>query len=392
MLATLDDQGVHRPGLAVRDQVGRLPRPGRRRRRQGQDVDPQPEGRRDLLPGTADVRRPGSTRAQAIVDGEVVALDDEGRPDFSLLQERTGTKHAPNLVLPGVRPAVPRWAAAARRRPRGPQAPAQERAAAASACPLRGPRRRARARRSTTPPESRSSRASSPSSSARATSRDAGRAPGSRSRSGPSRSSSSAAGRPGTGNARGPRGARGRRVRGRQAAVQRQGRLRVRPHRTAGVLLDASCAARGRRAAVRSAAAEATIAAAGAATCVGVTWVRPELVIRAELGGWSRDGMVRQSAFKGIEAGRDPTTVAREHAVATASAIRDAESEVPAIGGRHADVEIEAEVESSRSRSRSQAAAAASPSTRGRRPTPSSPPSTRSARKASGRSAATTSR
>ena len=60
---------------------------------------------------------------------------------------------------------------------------------------------------------------------------------------------------------------------------------------------------------------------------VGVTWVRPEIVIRAELGGWSRDGMVRQSAFKGIEAGRDPTTVAREHAVATASAIRDAESE-----------------------------------------------------------------
>ena len=51
------------------------------------------------------------------------------------------------------------------------------------------------------------------------------------------------------------------------------------------------------------------------------------MVIRAELGGWSRDGMVRQSAFKGIEPGRDPTTVAREHAVATASAIRDAESE-----------------------------------------------------------------
>ena len=35
---------------------------------------------------------------QAIVDGEVVALDDAGRPDFSLLQERTGEKHAPNLV------------------------------------------------------------------------------------------------------------------------------------------------------------------------------------------------------------------------------------------------------------------------------------------------------
>ena len=61
-----------------------------------------------------------------------------------------------------------------------------------------------------------------------------------------------------------------------------------------------------------------------------VTWVRPELVIRAELGGWSRDGMVRQSAFKGIEAGRDPSTVVREREIATTIAIREAEAETPA--------------------------------------------------------------
>ena len=60
-----------------------------------------------------------------------------------------------------------------------------------------------------------------------------------------------------------------------------------------------------------------------------VTWVRPELVIRAELGGWSRDGMVRQAAFKGIEAGRDPSTVARETAVATTTAVKAAEAEAP---------------------------------------------------------------
>ncbi len=36
---------------------------------------------------------------------------------------------------------------------------------------------------------------------------------------------------------------------------------------------------------------------------VDVTWVRPELVIRAELGGWSRDDIVRQAAFKGVESG-----------------------------------------------------------------------------------------
>ena len=60
-----------------------------------------------------------------------------------------------------------------------------------------------------------------------------------------------------------------------------------------------------------------------------VTWVRPELVIRAELGGWTRDGVVRQAAYKGIEAGRDPKTVVRETPVSTTTAVRAAESEVP---------------------------------------------------------------
>ena len=48
---------------------------------------------------------------------------------------------------------------------------------------------------------------------------------------------------------------------------------------------------------------------------VGVTWVRPEIVIRAELGGWSRDGMVRQAAYKGMDLGRDPAEVVREDPV-----------------------------------------------------------------------------
>jgi len=57
-----------------------------------------------------------------------------------------------------------------------------------------------------------------------------------------------------------------------------------------------------------------------------VTWVRPELVIRAELGGWSRDGIVRQTSFKGIEEGRDPTTVVRERPVETSAAVEAAEA------------------------------------------------------------------
>ena len=61
-----------------------------------------------------------------------------------------------------------------------------------------------------------------------------------------------------------------------------------------------------------------------------VTWVKPELVMRAELGGWTRDGVVRQAAFKGLEPGRDPTTVRRETAVATTAAVRAARTETPA--------------------------------------------------------------
>ena len=53
-----------------------------------------------------------------------------------------------------------------------------------------------------------------------------------------------------------------------------------------------------------------------------VTWVRPEIVIRAEIGGWTRDGQVRQTAYKGIDSSREPRDVVRETAVATTTAIR----------------------------------------------------------------------
>jgi bifunctional non-homologous end joining protein LigD len=60
-----------------------------------------------------------------------------------------------------------------------------------------------------------------------------------------------------------------------------------------------------------------------------ITWVRPELVIRAEIGGWTRDGQVRQTAYKGLDAGRDPKTVVKETAVATTTAVRAAETAEP---------------------------------------------------------------
>ncbi|HET7828384.1 MAG TPA: hypothetical protein VFL03_02405, partial [Candidatus Limnocylindrales bacterium] len=62
----------------------------------------------------------------------------------------------------------------------------------------------------------------------------------------------------------------------------------------------------------------------------GVRWARPELVIRAEIGGWTRDGHVRQTAFKGLELGRDPREVVKEVAIDPAKADREAAAAFPA--------------------------------------------------------------
>jgi bifunctional non-homologous end joining protein LigD len=49
-------------------------------------------------------------------------------------------------------------------------------------------------------------------------------------------------------------------------------------------------------------------------------FAEPELVIRAEFAAWTRDGTIRQSAFKGLLQGHDPRSVVREVPVAAPAA------------------------------------------------------------------------
>ena len=59
-----------------------------------------------------------------------------------------------------------------------------------------------------------------------------------------------------------------------------------------------------------------------------VRWVKPKVVIRAELGGWTRDGHVRQTSYKGLDLDKDPRIVVRERAISTTEAEGAAEAEV----------------------------------------------------------------
>ena len=49
-------------------------------------------------------------------------------------------------------------------------------------------------------------------------------------------------------------------------------------------------------------------------------------MIRAEFTDWTRDGLLRQAAFKGIELDRDPATVVREEAIPAARVVQKAPS------------------------------------------------------------------
>jgi bifunctional non-homologous end joining protein LigD len=71
-------------------------------------------------------------------------------------------------------------------------------------------------------------------------------------------------------------------------------------------------------------------------------WVEPRMVIRVEFAEWTADGLLRQAAYMGVEAGRDPRSVHRERAVATARATAVAEQEHAVTTASDADAKLAA--------------------------------------------------
>jgi bifunctional non-homologous end joining protein LigD len=65
--------------------------------------------------------------------------------------------------------------------------------------------------------------------------------------------------------------------------------------------------------------------ATGVPRIPGARWAEPRLVIRAEFSEWTTDNLLRQAAFKGVEPDRDPKTVVREREMATDEAVEAAE-------------------------------------------------------------------
>ncbi len=88
-----------------------------------------------------------------------------------------------------------------------------------------------------------------------------------------------------------------------------------------------------------------------------VVWVKPELVIRAELGGWTREGYVRQTSFKGIDEGHDPRAVARENPVSAKVAAAKAEAMVASADKATAAQAMSTSKPTSAAKSKSKAAA-----------------------------------
>ena len=280
----------------------------------GPDLHAERPRRGDVLPAAVCAAgRDWLDAEEAILDGEVVALDADGRPDFSLLQARICERRVGRVSRAcdgrggrtpeggSPRPPPTTWT-----RSNAPlvyqvfdllqldgrsllKVPLEERkrllraiVTDGSSGPVRGPRRGRGARRSTGPPSAQGLEgivAKHRRSPLRARPADAGlaedQAPA---RAGARRRRLD----PGRGQREGARRGRRRRHGRRPPPVRRQGRLGLRRARPA----DPPRAPR--RAGVATAVPFDPSPGDAAGSSRGVHWIEPQLVIRAELGGWSR--------------------------------------------------------------------------------------------------------
>ncbi len=74
-----------------------------------------------------------------------------------------------------------------------------------------------------------------------------------------------------------------------------------------------------------------------------VHWVEPRLVVRVEFAEWTRENLIRQAAYKGLEPDRDPDSVVREEPASGARSIPTPEASSPQATARMATAdELEA--------------------------------------------------
>ena len=253
-------------------------------------------------PGWIDARR-------AVVDGEVIALDERGEPDFALLQSRIKGRGAAAEPTPFVYEVFDLLhldgRVAARRAARGasPASPRTRSAPDSTRSPERARRIGWGSPSSSRLPVSATSRASWPRTVAPRTSRASGPTAGRRPRIRPEQELVVGGWVEGTGRAI--------ELGALLVGVYEAGGLQYAGKVGAGFTNDVRA---------ELLAAVAPLAATEQpfetppprAAARNAHWLRPELVIRAEFAGWTGDGLVRQAALKGVDLEKDPRKVIRE--------------------------------------------------------------------------------
>ena len=313
MAATLADQGVQRRRLAVRDQVGRLSGRGGRPRRHGEALHPERQGRRDVLPEAAHAgdldRRAARRSSTARSSRSTRTAGPTSRCSRSGSARPGGAVRTP---ASSTRPSTCSTSTAGR----CSSVPLEDRKRLLQLGPPRDDRR-VRFATTSTARAWRSSRR-----------REAQGLEGDR-RQAPPLALRARAGAPALAEAQDPAGAGARRRRLDAGRGQREGPRRASSSAYYEGDGKRSCASPGkvgsgfnaatRQAAPRSASSRLAIddspfdppppkdyKGRWGGDLKNVIWVKPELVIRAELGGWTRDGIVRQAAFKGFDEGGKP--------------------------------------------------------------------------------------